>query len=127
MTTTPDFIAPDVPPHDPEQDGPDPDEKPTGKPERKPHDPIKRLWRYSKSDRRRMLDPFIGRMIWVDRWHGRVAANGDTQYEGKLVTVALSTLGSAADLLIIQTTGRMVWAVSAAQVAELKLAREGRR
>ena len=119
-------IAPPPPP-----DG-DPDHTPEQKPAkvaRKPHDPIRRLWRYSKGDRLRLIVPFVGKRIWIDRWHGRVAANGDTQYEGILVAYAISTLGSASDLLILHTgTGAgMTWAISAAQIAELQLAKENEK
>lgn len=108
MTTTP-----TAPPHDPAA---------PPKAERKPHDPIRRLWRYSQGDRLRLLAPFVGQWIWIDRWHGRVAANGDTQYEGELIAYAISTVGRA-DLLILRTDSNLVWAISAAQVAELRLVR----
>lgn len=93
------------------------------KPERGPTDPITRpLWRYSRADRARLLAPFIGRTIHLDRWYMRVARQGDRQYRGTLLAVATTTIGSAADLIILQTVDGTVWAISTAQVAYLKLA-----
>lgn len=85
--------------------------------ERGPLDPIvKPLWRLKRTDRLRLLDPFIGEQIRVDRWFGRVASHGDRQYTGTLIAVAHTTTGSTADFLILKETGGTVWAISTAQV-----------
>lgn len=84
--------------------------------------PITRpLWRMTKPERKKALEPYIGRDVRVERWYTRVAAHGDITYTGTLVAVATSTIGSAADLLIVHTTDGNVWAVSAAQVAHVML------
>lgn len=85
--------------------------------ERRPLDPIvKPLWRLKRTDRLRLLDPFIGEQIRVDRWYGRVASAGDQQYTGTLLAVAWTTTGSTADFLILKETGGTVYAISTAQV-----------
>lgn len=93
-----------------------------------PHKPIERLWRVrSKGERHRLVMPFVGQQVRIDRWFTRVAAQGDHQYEGTLLAIATSTIGSAADLLILQTIDGTVWAISTAQVAYLELAQPRRK
>lgn len=82
---------------------------------------LERLWRLSRPERKKVLEPYIGHQVRIERWYTRVAAQGDITYTGTLVAVATSTIGSAADLLIVQTTAGNVWAISAAQVACLEI------
>lgn len=89
---------------------------------RGPLDPITRpLWRMPRPNRIRIMEPFIDQDIQLERWYSRVAAGGDITYKGTLVAIATSTIGSAADLLIIKTIEGNVWAVSTAQVAHVML------
>jgi hypothetical protein len=89
---------------------------------RGPLDPIvKPLWRLSRADRNRILEPFTGQMVRLERWMMRIASGGDQQYKGELLAVATSTIGSAADLVIIKTVEGNIWAISTAQVAYLEL------
>lgn len=89
---------------------------------RGPTDPITRpLWRMPRADRVRIMTPFIDRQIKLERWLTRVAAGGDQLYKGTLVAIATTTIGSAADLLIIKTVEGNVWAISTAQVAYVEL------
>jgi len=91
-------------------------------------DPItKPLWRYPRAERTRLMEPFVGEQIRIDRWFGRVAAIGDQQYEGTLLAVATTTTGSNADLLILKTTAGTVWALSTAQVYYVELLTPRRR
>lgn len=89
--------------------------------------PVEKLWRLKGHQRREAVRPFIGQSVIIDRWAGRVADLGDQQYKGTLVTVAISTVGTAADFLILQTVDGTVWAISAAQVAYLQVAPRPRR
>lgn len=96
---------------------------PPAKPERGKLDPIVRpLWRLPRRERREILEPFIDKVVELERWYTRVASGGDARYKGVLVTVAQSTIGSAADLAIVQTVEGTTWAISTAQIAYLKLA-----
>lgn len=91
-------------------------------PERGPLDPIARpLWRYKRAERRKLTTPFIGKDIKIERWLGRVASHGDKTYTGTLLAIATTTIGSASNLLILQTVDGTVWAISDAQVAYLEL------
>lgn len=93
------------------------------KPPRRPLDPITRpLWRLKRRERAETLEPFIGKAVELERWYTRVASGGDHRYKGTLLAVAITTIGSAADLAIIQTVEGTVWAISTAQIAYLKLA-----
>lgn len=97
--------------------------EPQPKPERGPLDPITRpLWRLKRTERRAVLEPFYDRVVHLERWYMRVASGGDRTYRGVLLTVATSTIGSAADLAIIQTVDGTTWAISTAQIAYLRLA-----
>lgn len=103
--------TPDVPPYEPD-----------AKAERNPTDPItKHLWRFKRSERAGLLVPFVGQPVKIERWWGRVAANGDTQYKGDLLAVATTTTGSTADFAIVKTVDGTVWAISTAQIAYIEL------
>jgi hypothetical protein len=105
--TDTDTTTPDVPHIDPEDD---------------PLAPISRpLWRMDRGDRIRRLTPFIGHQVMVERWPLRVASRGEQTYGGSLIAIARTTIGSAADLLILRTPGGTNWAISTAQVAHLRL------
>jgi len=89
---------------------------------RGPLDPITRpLWRLKRPERVKILEPFYGMDVQLDRWYQRVASSGDRTYVGTLLTVATTTIGSAADLVILKTTDGNTWAISTAQIAYLKL------
>lgn len=92
---------------------------------RDPLDPITRpLWRYSRADRRRLLDPFIDKHVRLERWPLRASSDPNVrEYRGTLMAVATTTTGSNADLLILKTIEGNVWAISTAQVAFLDLIR----
>lgn len=106
--TTPD---PDVPPFEPE-----------AKAERGPTDPItKHLWRFKQPQRTAILMPFVGQEVKIERWYGRVAANGDETYHGTLLAVATTTTGTTADFAILKTVAGQVWAISTAQIAHIEL------
>lgn len=95
--------------------------------QRKPLDPITtHLWRLSHGERRRILQPFVGHWVKLEVWRGRVAALGDKQYRGELVSVAESTVGPTA-LAVVRTIDGTDWAVSTAQIAYLELAEGGKR
>lgn len=90
---------------------------------RGPLDPITRpLWRLKRAERIKVLEPFYDKVVVLERWYTRVASGGDQRYKGVLLTVATSTIGSAADLAIIQTVEGNTWAISTAQIAYLALA-----
>lgn len=125
MTTT--NTTPDVPQNPDDVEQPEskvrktkPKAAPTN---REPTDPITvHLWRYPRPTRVALLMPFVDRQVRLERWYGRVAANGDETYLGTILAVATTTIGSAADLVILKTTAGQVWAISTAQVAHLELA-----
>lgn len=95
----------------------------TAKPQRGKLDPITRpLWRMPRGARVQILTPFLDKVVELERWYTRVASGGDHRYRGTLLAVATSTIGSAADLAIIQTVEGSTWAISTAQIAYLKLA-----
>lgn len=80
------------------------------------------LWRLRLPHQRRAaVRPFIGHRVRLERWWDRTEKAGSQTYEGVILTVALSTTGSAADFVILQTDGDTVWAISTAQVASIKL------
>lgn len=108
-----------APPIDPAADtAPEQVDPAVDKDTRGPLDPITRpLWRMRRPDRCRIMEPFLDRQIKIERWYGRVAGGGDITYRGTLVAIATTTIGSAADLLILKTTDGNVWAISTAQVA----------
>lgn len=90
--------------------------------DRAPTDPLTvHLWRYLRPVRVALLLPFVGHRVKLERWFGRIAANGDQTYHGDLLAVAQTTIGSAADLVILKETGGDVWAISTAQIAYLEL------
>ena len=81
-------------------------------------DPITQpLWRLKRPDRVRIMTPFIDRQVKLERWYSRVASGGDRTYTGTLIAIATTTIGSAADLLILKTVDGNVWAISTAQIA----------
>lgn len=129
MTTTaePTTAVADVP-YDPiDVDVPEAPEKET-KPGREPLDPItKHLWRFRRPERTALILPFVGHEVKLERWYGRVAALGDEVYTGTILAVATTTIGSAADLVILKTTAGQVWAISTAQVAYLALVEPPRK
>jgi len=89
---------------------------------RGPLDPITRhLWRAKRPERVRLLTPFVDHEVKLERWFGRVAANGDQTYRGTVLAIATTTIGSAADLVILKTVDGTVWAISTAQVAYIEL------
>jgi hypothetical protein len=111
MTTEKTIPDTDVPPFEPEV-----------KAERGPTDPItKHLWRFKRPERSAILMPFVGQEVKIERWYGRVAANGDETYHGTLVAIATTTTGSTADFVILKTVAGQVWAISTAQVAYIEL------
>lgn len=90
---------------------------------RQPLDAIEKpLWRLKRPARVEIIMPFVGEQILLERWYGRVAAQGDVTYKGTLLAIATTTTGTTADMLIIQTVEGNVWAVSTAQVARVALA-----
>jgi len=114
-------INPDVPTH-PVRATRQPAKPKVDKVEREPLDPITvHLWRYPRPERHRLLDPFIDHQVKIERWWGRVAANGDQIYRGTLLAVATSTTGSTADFAILKTVDGTVWAISTAQIAFIEL------
>lgn len=93
------------------------------KPTRGPLDPVEKpLWRLARPARVQTAMPFVGHEIVLERWYGRVAANGECTYKGTLLAIATTTTGTTADMLIIKTVEGNVWAVSTAQVARIELA-----
>lgn len=103
-------------------------EPPAAPAPRGPLDPITRpLWRMKRPDRVRIMTPFIGHEITLERWFSRVAAGGDQVYKGTLLAIATTTIGSAADLLIVNTVDGNVWAISTAQVAHAMLTPQPRK
>lgn len=129
MTTVTEPTTPDDPADLRDVETPEPTEKPKkAKPDKAPPadrgelDPITtHLWRYKRPVRRTLLLPFEGRRVKLERWFGRVAANGDQTYRGTLLAVAETTIGSAADLVILRETDGTTWAISTAQVAYIEL------
>jgi hypothetical protein len=96
-------------------------------PARQPLDPIEKpIWRLARSERRAILEPFIGEWVVLERWASRVASGGDRTYRGTLVAVAQSTILSAADFAILQTVEGVTWAISTAQIAHLRLGKDTR-
>jgi len=117
-TATPDA---DVPPFDPDDD-PNRESVRPGVETRGPTDPItKHLWRFKRPARTALLVPFIGHEVKIERWYGRVAANGDETYHGTLVAVATTTTGTTADFAILKTVAGQVWAISTAQIAYIEM------
>jgi hypothetical protein len=113
MTTAKPTPDPDVPPFEPE-----------AKAERGPTDPItKHLWRFKRPQRSALLMPFVGYEVKIERWYGRVAANGDETYRGTLMAVATTTTGTTADFAILQTVAGQVWAISTAQIAYIEMSK----
>lgn len=84
-------------------------------------EPVKTLWRLKPIERRAAVRPFIGHQVRLERWYGRVAANGDITYTGKILAVAITTIGTAADIAILETDEGTCWAISLAQVAHLEV------
>lgn len=83
--------------------------------------PVEKLWRLNRPKRRDAARVFVGRHVQVERWLGRVAANGDVKYTGTVVAVAVSTIGTG-DLLILTSdevgpNNGTTWAISLVQVA----------
>jgi len=117
-TATPDA---DVPPFDPDDD-PNRESVRPGVETRGPTDPItKHLWRFKRPQRSALVLPFVGHEVKVERWYGRVAANGDETYHGTVLAVATTTTGTTADFLILKTVAGQVWAISTAQIAYIEL------
>lgn len=87
-----------------------------------PPEPVVRpLWRLKRAERKDAARAFVGHRVRLERWYGRVAADGDETYRGRLVAVATTTVGTSADLAILETDeGGTVWAISLAQVARLE-------
>jgi hypothetical protein len=81
---------------------------------------VEKLWKLKTGARKAAARPFIGHRVALWRWYGRVAANGDQQYVGRVVAIATSTIGSSADLLILHTDEGNTWAISLAQIARLE-------
>lgn len=95
---------------------------------RGPLDPItKHLWRFKRPERVRLLTPFVDHQVKLERWFGRVAANGDQVYTGTILAIARTTIGSAADLVILKTVDGTTWAISTAQVAYIELVEPPRK